>query len=72
MTDLFTNPARFGDPDAWHAEADALRAAGAVHHVDRTAEGFLPFWAVLGHDEVMHVERHPEVFTNHSPCLKHS
>ena len=64
MTDLFTNPDRYADLAAWHEEADALRALGPVHLVDRSAEGFTPFWAVLGHEAVMQVERQPELFTN--------
>jgi cytochrome P450 len=64
MTDLFTNHLRFADLDAWHAEADALRAQGVVRRVDRRAEGFPPFWAVLGLDEVLTVERQPALFTN--------
>ena len=35
MTDLFTNHLRFADLDAWHAEADELRARGVVHRVDQ-------------------------------------
>ena len=64
MTDLFTNHLRFADLDAWHAEADELRAHGVVQLVDRSADGFRPFWAVLGLDEVMAVERQPALFTN--------
>jgi cytochrome P450 len=64
MTDLFTNHLRFADLDAWHAEADALRAAGVVQLVDCSADGFRPFWAVLGLDEVLTVERQPALFTN--------
>ena len=48
---------RFADLDAWHAEADALRALGVVHCIDQTADGFPPFWAVIGLEEVLTVER---------------
>ena len=64
MTDLFTNHERFADPDAWHAAVDELRAGGPVQWVDQRYEGWPPFWAVLGHEEVMQVERQPKLFTN--------
>lgn len=64
MTDLFTNHHRFADLDAWHAEADDLRAEGLVHRIDRSDDGFPPFWAVLGLEEVLSVERQPALFTN--------
>jgi cytochrome P450 len=64
-SDLFTNPKRFADLDAWHREADALRSAGPIHRIDRTDEGFRPFHVVLSHAAVMEVERQPELFTNH-------
>lgn len=61
-TDLFHDPHRYGDMDAWRRAALALHAEGPVHLV--TADGFRPFWAVIGHDEVMQVERQPKLFTN--------
>jgi cytochrome P450 len=64
MTDLFTNHLRFADLDDWHREADVLRSEGVIHRIDRTDDGFAPFWAVLGHDEVMQIERQPDLFTN--------
>lgn len=64
MTNLFTSPRRFADLDDWHREADALRAESVIHHIDRTDEDFPPFWAVLGLDEVIAVERQPALFTN--------
>jgi cytochrome P450 len=64
MTDLFTNQDRYADLASWHREADALRSGGPVHLVDRSADGFTPFWAVVGHEAVMQVERQPELFTN--------
>jgi cytochrome P450 len=64
MTDLFTNHLRFADLDVWHAEADELRTRGVVHRVDHSADGFPPFWAVLGLEEVLTVERQPALFTN--------
>jgi cytochrome P450 len=62
VTDLFTNPDRFGDLDGWRREAMELHATGPIHRID--ARGFKPFWAVIGHDEVKEIERRPEVFTN--------
>jgi cytochrome P450 len=62
MTDLFTNPNRYGDLDAWRREAMELHAAGPIHKVE--APGYRPFWAVIGHDEVKEIERRPENFTN--------
>ena len=64
MTDLFTNHRRFADLDDWHREADALRADGVVQWIDRSDEDFPPFWAVLGLEEVLAVERQPALFTN--------
>ena len=32
--------------------------------VDQTAAGFTPFWAVIGHEAVMAIDRQPELFTN--------
>src|ERR1700722_6159365 len=62
MTDLFTNPNRFGDLDGWRREALELHALGPIHRSE--ARGFLPFWAVIGHAEVKEIERRPENFTN--------
>jgi cytochrome P450 len=62
MTDLFTNPERFGDLDAWRREALDLHAKGPVHRIEE--RGFKPFWAVIGHDEVKEIERRPAEFTN--------
>jgi cytochrome P450 len=64
MTDLFTNHLRYADMDDWHREADTLRSHGPILRVDRSDEGFTPFWAVIGHDAVMQIERQPDLFTN--------
>lgn len=61
-TDLFHNPHRYGDMDDWRREALELHASAPIHLVE--ADGFRPFWAVIGHDEVMQVERQPKLFTN--------
>jgi cytochrome P450 len=62
MTDLFTNPHRYGDLDAWRRETVELHAAGPVHRVEQP--GYQPFWAVIGHDAILDVERRPGDFTN--------
>jgi cytochrome P450 len=62
MTDLFTNPHRFGDLDAWRREAVELHGLGPIHRIEEP--GYQPFWAVIGHDAVMDVERRPTEFTN--------
>ena len=64
MTDLFTNHTRFADLDDWHREADELRSRGVLHRIDLSDEGFPPFWAVLGLEEVVAIERQPALFTN--------
>lgn len=61
-TDIFHNPHAYGDMDAWRAEALELHAVRPIHRVE--PEGFRPFWAVIGNDEVMEIERNPDVFTN--------
>jgi cytochrome P450 len=62
MTDLFTNPHRYGDLAAWRREAVELHAGGPIHHIEQP--GYLPFWAVIGHDAIMEVERRPADFAN--------
>jgi cytochrome P450 len=62
MTDLFTNPHRYGDLAAWRREAVELHAGGPIHRIGQP--GYLPFWAVIGHDAIMEVERRPADFTN--------
>ena len=67
VTDIFHDPQRYGDMRAWREEAIALHEQGPIHHIE--ADGFPPFWAVIGHDEVMQVERAPGLSpTNRSPC----
>jgi cytochrome P450 len=62
MTDLFTNPHRYGDLDAWRREAVELHAQGPIHRIEQP--GYRPFWAVIGHNTVMEIERRPAEFTN--------
>ncbi len=59
---IFFEASAYSDDEAWHAAATGLRAMGPVHlfeFPDRT-----PFWAVLGHPEVMEIEKNSDVFTN--------
>ncbi|MDQ1475726.1 MAG: hypothetical protein QOE62_955 [Actinomycetota bacterium] len=62
MTDLFTNPHRYGDLDAWRREAVELHGRGPIHRIEQP--GYQPFWAVIGHDAVLDIERRPSEFTN--------
>ena len=61
-TDLFTNPRRFGDMTSWREEALTLHTRGVFHPIE--AEGFSPFRAVIGRDEILEIERQHELFTN--------
>jgi cytochrome P450 len=60
--DLFTDRHRWGDMAAWRRDALALHDHGPIHRIERA--GFDPFWAVIGHADVLDVERRPAVFTN--------
>src|ERR1700730_105694 len=62
VTDLFTKPHRYGDLDDWRREAVELHALGPIHRIEQP--GYQPFWAVIGHDAVLAVERRPAEFTN--------
>jgi cytochrome P450 len=62
MTDLFTNPQRYGDLGAWRREAVELHARGPIHRIEQP--GYQPFLAVIGHDAVLDIERRPTEFTN--------
>jgi cytochrome P450 len=62
VTDLFTNAHRYGDLDAWRRDAVELHARGPIHRIEQP--GYQPFWAVIGHDAVLDIERRPEEFTN--------
>jgi cytochrome P450 len=61
-TTLFTDPTRFADLDDWRREALELHERGPIHRIER--DGYRPFLAVIGHDAVMEIERHPAEFTN--------
>ncbi len=62
VTDIFHDPQRYGDMQAWREEALRLHERGPIHKVE--IDGFRPVWVVIGHDEVMQIERAPDLFTN--------
>ncbi|HEV7526480.1 MAG TPA: cytochrome P450, partial [Acidimicrobiia bacterium] len=47
---------------AWRREAVELHARGPIHRIEQP--GYQPFWAVIGHDAVLDIERRPDDFTN--------
>ena len=59
-TDVFHNPERYADMNAWRDEIVALHQQGPIHRIE--APGFRPFWAVIGHPELMDVERQSQLF----------
>ncbi len=61
-TDLFHNPHRFGDMSTWREDVLKLHREGPVHRIE--PEGFRPFWAVIGHPELLEIERDPKCYTN--------
>lgn len=61
-TEIFHDPHAYGDMDTWRSQALELHAQGPIHRAE--PEGFRPFWIVIGNDEVMEIERNPDVFTN--------
>jgi len=62
VTDSFHNEHRYGDLDSWRAEALALHDVAPIHRIED--DRFSPFWAVIGHDQIMGIERNSELFTN--------
>ena len=61
-TEIFYDPQAYVDMTAWREAAVALHGVGKIHRI--AAEGFTPFWAVIGHADVLDIERQPELFTN--------
>jgi len=55
---IFTDGVAYTDLDAWHATAAALRRDDPVHRVE--AAGYVPFWAVTRHADILEVERQHE------------
>jgi cytochrome P450 len=60
--DIFTDNQRWGDAEAWNRAALELHREGPLVRIER--DGFDPFWAVIGHQAVLDIERQPELFTN--------
>ncbi|MFM2183334.1 MAG: hypothetical protein RJB61_1628 [Actinomycetota bacterium] len=60
--DLFTNGDRWADIGGWRRAAVDLHRSGPIHRVE--APGYAPFWAVIGHDAVLDVERRAATFCN--------
>jgi cytochrome P450 len=59
---IFTEPAAFADPAAWHADAAVIRKQSPILKV--TEPNFPEFWAITKHADVNEIERNAEVFTN--------
>ena len=58
---IFAEPAAYADPDAWHATAAWLRREHPILKVQ--VPDYPEFWAITRYDDVMEIERHPEIFT---------
>ena len=59
---IFTDPAAYADPVAWHAAAKQIRDTSPILHV--AMERYPEFWALTTHADVMEIERRPDLFTN--------
>ena len=59
---IFADPAAYADPDGWYAAAARIRAESPILEV--SVPGFPDFWAITKHEDVMEIERHPDIFTN--------
>jgi cytochrome P450 len=59
---FFTDPAAYADPVSWHAAAKRIRDTSPILRV--AMEGYPSFWAITTHEDVMEIERHPDLFTN--------
>lgn len=59
---IFVDAAAYTDEARWHATAAELRRDDPVHRVE--APGFVPFWAVTRHADVIEVERQHTQFLN--------
>jgi cytochrome P450 len=59
---IFADPAAYADPVSWHATAARIRAETPILRV--ALPRFPEFWAITKHDDVMEIERHPDLFTN--------
>jgi cytochrome P450 len=59
---IFADTAAYADPDGWFAAAARIREESPILNV--SVPGFPDFWAITKHDDVMEIERHPDIFTN--------
>jgi cytochrome P450 len=59
---IFVDPAAYADPRRWHEKARQIRKESPVLEV--AVKGYPKFLAVTRHDDVMEIERNPDVFTN--------
>lgn len=59
---IFADPAAYADPEGWYAAAKRIREESPILKV--SVAGFPDFWAITRHEDVMEIERHPEIFTN--------
>lgn len=69
MTGTLARPIDLADPDTFvggvpHEALAALRRTDPVHWQPMGTEP--GFWAVLRHSDVLHVARHPEIFSSHA------
>src|SRR5262245_42498292 len=59
---IFVDPVEYTDPSHWQKVASDLRREAPVCRVE--AEGFMPFWALTRHADVMSVSQQHDVFHN--------
>src|SRR6266851_5019005 len=59
---IFVDPAEYGNPKQWQQVASELRREAPVVRVE--AEGFVPFWAITRHADVMSISQQNEFFLN--------
>ncbi|HUI48828.1 MAG TPA: cytochrome P450 [Acidimicrobiia bacterium] len=57
---VFTDAGAYADEPRFHAACALLRRKAPVPLVE--VEGFRPFWAVTKHDDVLEIERQPEMW----------
>ncbi|MFV1990806.1 MAG: cytochrome P450 [Acidimicrobiales bacterium] len=62
LDQLFIDGALFADQLTWHDTLKELRANSPIVHVE--AEGYQPFYALTRHEDILSVERQPNIFAN--------
>ena len=65
---VFVDPTAYADVDRFHDGATFLRRRDPVHWVDEP--GYLPFWVVTRHADVIAVERDNSLFLS-APIMKY-